>query len=183
MLEHSGGHLVLSRVRVVPARTLQADLDSCIKENRLDLRVESIATAVERIGVEGRSLTFRLKSDLYGCDESAGSADREKRTWCGSGFWGFPRGVPLDPRLGIGCLDRKGKLLGLGWFQPVPGARWLTVAQPGYTEAYEVAGDLPVRLMTSDVRSQDSGAVFRITQYASDGTRLAYNVIEARVAG
>ena len=64
------------------------------------------------------------------------------------------------------------------------GAHWLGVDQGGYTEVYEVLGDLPVRIATRKrIDLARSRATFVVTQYDSHGKGLIRGKLEAGVAG
>ena len=88
-----------------------------------------------------------------------------------------------DPRLDIGCLDSKGDQIGAAWIEPLRRTRYLAVEHPGYTEIYETAGGLPVRVTTSDVHVEGSSATFSVTQYAADGSWLSHEALRTAVAG
>jgi len=67
---------------------------------------------VERIGVNGASVTLRDGSGLRACDDSAGPRV-ENRRWCGGAFGQLYRGHLGDPRLDIGgCNKADGLRLG-----------------------------------------------------------------------
>ncbi len=168
-LGHVRGRLVPGTVRteVDPRR-----LASCLRDHGL----RRAPRAVERTGVAGESLTFRQESYLYGCDSSGGRR-------CGIRAGLVRYGRLLDPRLDIVCEDAKGKDVGFAWIQPVPGARWIAIREPSYTELYEVAGGLPVRVTTSRVHVRTSSATFEVVQYAPDGAELSRSTVEAFVAG
>jgi hypothetical protein len=91
--------------------------------------------------------------------------------------------LSFDARLDILCKDEHRRVLGLGWIQPVPGARYVVVRLHGYGEAYEVTGKLPVRVPTDEVDIATSSATFRVEQYDARGRRLASRAVHASVAG
>ena len=174
------GPLALGRVRAVPARAAdQLRLRACLRRfPPLDLLPPG-TVVVERVGVTGSSLTFRNPRGhvLHGCD-ATGAGPR----FCGSAAGLLRRGRLLDPRLEIVCGGPRGRVA-FAWIEPAAHAAWIAVEQPRYTEVYRVAGKLPVRVTTSEVRPQTSSAVFHVRQYAAGGRKLAETTLEARVAG
>jgi hypothetical protein len=89
----------------------------------------------------------------------------------------------FDPRLDILCRDRRGRSLGSAWIQAMAGTRYVALREPGYTEVYEVAAGLPVRVTTHDVDVGTSSATFHVEQYTAAGSRLVAETVRARVAG
>jgi len=141
---------------------------------------------VERIGVFGESLTFadRRNQTVYACDGGVDSAGERRLPWCGGSAGRLVAGRLLDPRLDVACRDRKGRPLAYAWIEPATGARWIGVEQDGYTEIYEVLGDLPVRIATGRrIELAQSRATFVVTQYDSGGQALIEGKLEAAVAG
>jgi hypothetical protein len=180
-LRSLSGRVVVTRVRVATLGELGRDVTACVK-SYAPLRLPRMATVVERTGLEGASVTFRKGQLLYSCDAAPGRHDRPG-PWCGGSVGRFRGGLLNDPRLDLICRDAAGKMLGFAWVEPVRGARYLVVQRSGYQEVYEVAGAMPVRVTTSDVETEGSGATFRIAVYARDGFLLARSTIHAVVAG
>ena len=113
---------------------------------------------VERVGVNGRSITFlgAGRRTAHACD--ATSAGHPNDTgWCGQAFGQVHSGRLRDPRLSL--------------------------SQSDYAEVYAVAGDAPVRVTTSDVDLTSSGATFSISEHTEDGGLLRSYELEAQVAG
>lgn len=140
--------------------------------------------AVVRTGVETESVTFLDEGGhaVLGCSYSPGP--REHGRWCGSSFGQLRSGALTDPRLDITCRTRAGTPIGFAWVEPSDGARYVAVAQPEYTEVYEVAGSLPIRIATvSGVDVETSSATFEISEHDADGRRLREETFEAFVAG
>jgi hypothetical protein len=140
----------------------------------------------ERIGVFAESLTFadRRKQNVYACDGGIDPAGERHLPWCGGSAGRLVAGKLLDPRLDIGCHDRKGRPLAYAWVVPAHGVHWIGVDQGGYTEVYEVLGALPVRIATaSRIDLARSRATFVVTQYDAHGKALIKGGLEARVAG
>jgi hypothetical protein len=141
---------------------------------------------VERVGVLGESLTFldRAGRHLYACDGGVDPVGERRQPWCGVAVGRLLNGSLLDPRLDILCRDSKGKPLAYAWVVPVAGSHWIGVDQGSYTELYEVAANLPVRIAsTRGVDRAHSRATFEVTHYAVDGKELARGKLEAVVAG
>ena len=178
------GDVVVTRVRSVRARELDRKrLDACVGPFS-DVRVGASDVVVERVGIAGSSLTFEhpARPVLYGCDASAGPTE-QGGPWCGGAAGELEAGRLLDPRLTIGCRDASGAPVGFAWVEPEGDARWVAVEEPDYTEVYEVAGGLPVRVTTSRVEVTGSRATFEVAQYAADGREVARETLEAAVAG
>src|SRR5207244_1778257 len=128
----------------------------------------------------GASLTFRDPRGgfLLACDTT-----RKGDRFCGGSAGLLRRGQLVDPRLDIACRDRRSHQVGFAWITPLHGARWIAVEQQRYVELYKVAGGLPVRVTTSEVKVVGSSAVFRVRQYDASGRELGKETLEARVAG
>ena len=90
----------------------------------------------------------------------------------------------LDPRLDVLCRDPSGKPLAYAWIEPAAGSHWIGVDQGSYTELYEVAAGLPVRIAsTRRVDREKSRTIFEVTQYDERGRELLKGEVEAAVAG
>lgn len=141
---------------------------------------------VERIGVFGESLTFRDRTGrhLYACDGGVDRAGERREPWCGLSVGRLLNGRLLDPRLDILCRDPKGEPLAYAWVVPAAGTHWIGVDQGSYTELYEVAATMPVRIAgTRGVDRAHSRATFEVTQYTAVGKELLRGKLEAAVAG
>lgn len=53
------------------------------------------------------------------------------------------------------------------WIQPDSNSRHVAVEQPSDVEVYKSAGELPVRVTTSDVEIEGSRATFDVSEHAS----------------
>jgi len=140
---------------------------------------------VVRIGVDGESVTFRSRSTrgLYGCDNTQGPREADRRM-CGIAFGQLSENRLRDPRLDVGaCTTKDGAALGFAWVEPNPGTRYVAVEQDAYVEVYETAGQLPVRVTTSDVEVERSSATFSVSEHKSDGSLIRRYRLEASVAG
>jgi hypothetical protein len=139
---------------------------------------------VERVGVRGRSFTFRgtEPGELLACDAVRSSATGAP-SWCGHAYARLRAGVLRDPRLSVTCRDVEDAPVGFAWVQPHPAAAYVVVASRGYHEVYGVAGDLPVRVTTGDVDLATASAAFSVSEHARGGRRLRTYELEARVSG
>lgn len=135
---------------------------------------------VERIGVNGRDITFlAAPSEIEGCDRNP-RARAIHGPWCGSSGWDFRHGRVSDPRLDI-CTDRRERpVVAFGWINPLPHTRWIVVDQPGFREVYPVAAHLPVRIST--VSRIGSPTTFQTAQYDAHGVLLARRTVKAAIA-
>jgi len=137
---------------------------------------------VERVGVNGRSITFLGPGGraAHGCDASTG--DRPN-AWCGHAFAKLESGRLRDPRLTLTCRAVHDGPVGFVWIQPSARTTYVVVRQSDYAEVYAVAGDVPVRVTTADADLMTSRAAFSISEHAEDGRRLRSYELEAQVAG
>jgi len=176
-----------TRVAVHPfGRRLPSDLARCVDSFR-PARPPVGTPVVDRIGISGRTVTFRIGQLRLGCDAISHprfDADlAHLRPWCGFAVGKTRANRLVDPRLSL-CADSKGKTTAFAWIEPAVGARWIDVRDGKRHEVYPAAAALPVRVSTTtDVFVDQSLALFHVTQYAADGHRLAQANVEARVAG
>lgn len=152
-------------VRVGRAQDVGADLlESCLRL----LGVEALpgrTLVVERVGVDGRSLTFRdpAAPRMYGCDASADAAEPVGR-WCGASVGTLAGGRLLDPRLDLAnCRDASGRPVAFAWIELPRAAAWLAVEREGWREYYRAGGGLPIRVASPDAVDGPSSAVFSVT--------------------
>jgi hypothetical protein len=142
--------------------------------------------AVERVGVNGASLTFanRDRSLVYACDGGIDLAGERPPPWCHTVVGEVQHDRVVEPRLDVLCSDRSRRPLAYAFVDPIPGARWIGVRQDGYVELYEVLGTLPVRVAsTRGIDAPNARATFEITQYDASGDELVHGEMEAVVAG
>ena len=174
---------VISRVRVLDAGTLGRRFTLCTAQSGHG-EFPSHTLVVERIGVFSESLTFAAAAHktLYACDGGTDAAGERRPPWCGGSAGILHRGRLLDPRLDVLCRTSDGKPLAYAWIEPVAGAHWLGIDQGPYTELYEVAAGLPVRVGTRS-HIHGSKAEFDVTHYDAHGRELAKASLEAAVAG
>ena len=174
---------VLTVARTARRATLGARVGDCLLPGDR-ATVGAGALVVERIGVDGESLTFASGAGVYACDGGVDPAGERSPPWCGTVFGERDGGGMLDPRLDVNCRDRRGMPLAYAFVDPVAGAHWIGVAQDGYIEVYEALGGLPVRIATTNrIAEEEARATFEITQYARDGRELVRAELEAAVAG
>jgi hypothetical protein len=176
---------VISVGRVLRRAALGRRLDECIVRGDR-ATVARDALVVERVGVDGESLTFanRNRTGVYACDGGLDPAGERHPPWCGTVFGELGDGHLLDPRLDINCRDRQGKALAYAFVQPVAGARWIGVEQDGYVEIYEALAALPVRIAsTRGISTHEARTSFEVRQYDVEGRELVRSRLEARVAG
>jgi hypothetical protein len=183
-LERIPAPAVLTKVRVrdaatIPPRSLAA---TCLRGRARGVHPKG--RVVERTGVNGESVTLLDASGLHGCDDSAGPGS-EGRRWCGGSFGRLYGGHLRDPRLNIaGCTSADAEPVSFAWVEPGRRARYLAVAQPGYTEVYEVGGRLPVRIASIAVAGPDaSGAMFDLSEYDDSGRLVRRYRLDAVPAG
>ena len=166
---------VPGRVRLVVASS--PEVRACLRLFRGGADGVRGRTVVERTGLSGWSLTFRVGRFLFGCDRAPGP----RRRWCASAVGRFRVGRLVDPRLTLTCREARGRVVGFGWVEPVRGARWIGVSRAGSLERYAVVGRLPVRVTTTRV-SFDT-ATFRIAQYGAGGVELERRTVVMHAAG
>ena len=139
---------------------------------------------VHRVGVTGESISFRDASGrlLLGCDNSLGP--REKgHLWCGEEAGKLEGGRLTDSRLDVGCETAEREPLGFVWIEPSSGAHYLSVPQTGYTEVYEVANALPIRVSTTTMETATDSAILAYAEYDVHGKLLRRATLEGVVAG
>jgi hypothetical protein len=175
--------VVVTSQALVPTASLDPEsaAGSCVEQ--FDHEFEG--AAVLRLGVATETVTARETHGraVLGCDNSTGEREDHRR-WCGGAYGNVDQGRLTDPRLSIGCRASDGRPVGFIWVEPTDRTRYVAVEQPDYTEVYEVAGGLPIRIATvSGVDVETSSATFEISQYDADGRRLRELTLEAFVAG
>jgi hypothetical protein len=105
------------------------------------------------------------------------------RGWCGRAYGRLRHGRLADPRLDLACTTARGETVAFAWIQASPTARYLVVRHPTYAESYLVRGDLPVRIVGSDVDVTRSSAAFDVSEHAANGRLVRRFRLRARVAG
>lgn len=172
---------------IAPARVVQvgARADACLTSAD-QANVAADTPAVERVGVDGESLTFagRDGAVVYACDGGVDPAGERAPPWCHTVLGQLDHGHVLDPRLDVICRDRRRRSLAYAFVEPVAGARWIGVREDGYVELNEVLGDLPVRVATtSGIDLDNARTTFELMQYDTAGRELVHGEMEAAVAG
>jgi hypothetical protein len=176
---------VLTSVRLVRVGDIEPGSSSASCLQRDWGGAQPAGRIVERIGVSSETVTFRDRTGdgLYGCDNSAGPREDDRR-WCGGAFGRLYSGHLRDPRLDLGCITEGRDVVGFLWVEPNRDARYVVVGQPGYAEVYRAAGDLPVRVATtSGVEVEGSRATFNLSEHDAEGRLLRRYQVEAAVAG
>jgi hypothetical protein len=173
---------VVDRVRVhrvqLPAR---GAIGRCLAQTAF---MQGSVVVVERAGRITHSLTIaqRGRVEVFACD--ATGVRLEGREWCGVSAGRLKHGRVSDPRLELLCRDRRGRHVASAFVNPTHRARWVAVAQRGFSELYPTAAGLPVRIATTTgVDYAHARATFRVTQLDAAGRVLERARIVARVAG
>src|SRR5262249_50190662 len=144
-LEGIAGPAVQTKLRARRAGAFDpARLGACSADSE---RLPEGRVVIERVGVRGEGISFRDASGrlLCGCDNSPGPREGN-HPWCGEAVGDLQNRHLTDSRLGVGCKAGDREPMGFAWIEPGAGARYVAVEQPGYTEVYEVALGLPVRV-------------------------------------
>ena len=179
------GDSTVTETRVVSAAFLGRRFASCLTETER-ARFPPSTLIVERIGVFGQSLTFRDPGGrhLQSCDGGDDPTGERRPPWCGRSVGRLYGGRLLDPRLDILCRDPDSRRLAYVWVEPVAGSHWIGVDQGSYTEVYEIAAGLPVRIATRrGIDAEEATATFEVTQYGIHGEELLRSSLDAAVAG
>ncbi|MGH3064675.1 MAG: hypothetical protein ACRDOF_00035 [Gaiellaceae bacterium] len=176
---------VLTRVRVVRAAQHSPDTASasCLRER--DWGVRPAGSSVERIGGYSESVTFGQESrrGVFGCDNSRGAREGNRR-WCGGAYGTLYSGRLRDPRLDLLCSTSDGERMAFVWVEPQSETRYVSVVQPRFTEVYEVAGELPVRVATTNgVSSDPLSATFDLVEHDVEGRLVRRYQLDAVPAG
>jgi hypothetical protein len=183
-LEDIDDELVLTSVSAVPVANVEGGSAAGICLRAYDAHIAE-GSAVVRVGVATESVTFAEAGgrSVFGCSNSAGPREDDRR-WCGLAYGTLTDGELRDPRLSILCKTEDGDPVGFVWVEPHEEARYVAAKQPGYTEVYEVAADLPVRIATvSGVDFETTSATFEVSEHAADGRRIREYELDAVVAG
>jgi len=178
--------VVLTTVRVVPASARDRETRSatCLDRGRGSERPR--ASSVERVGAHSETVTFEEESGsaVFGCDNSPGPREGDRR-WCGGAYGQLFDGHLRDPRLDIGgCRTTEDEPIAFIWIEPGPATRYVAVRQPDFTEVYEPARGLPVRIATtSGFISDPLGVTINVTEHDASGKLLRSRRIDAAPAG
>jgi hypothetical protein len=178
-LRHVDG-AVVTRARQLPAAS-RAVRRCAARFRGVDLPT---GEAVERTGVDGRSLTFATGPLVFSCDGAAAALEGDPRD-CGGAAGKLAGGVLADGRLQLSnCLAASRDPVAFVWVEPRPGARWLAVRRDGWAEVYEARRGLPVRVATTDgVALSAASLTLRLAEYDADGTELGERELSFGVAG
>src|SRR5262249_15047089 len=109
-----GKTLRMTRARVGTVRAMRASLVGCPEARQAG----GSNPVVERIGFNGRSVTFLVDRTLIaGCDRNP-KARATYGPWCGTSGWNFSNGGVSDARLDL-CYGKNGKpVAAFGWVNP-----------------------------------------------------------------
>jgi hypothetical protein len=135
--------------------------------------------------VYSESVTFRqeFRRGVFGCDNSPGAREEDRR-WCSGAYGTLYSGHLRDPRLGLGCSTIDGERMAFVWVEPSSETQYVSVVQPGFTEVYEVAGELPVRIATtSGLNADPLVATFHLFEHDATGHLLRRYELNAVPAG
>jgi hypothetical protein len=175
---------VLTKVRVTRVSEIAAEslASKCLRGRAPD--EHPIGRVVERTAVYSVNVTLRLVRGLYACDDSPGPRADERR-WCGGSFGSLYGGDLRDPRLDIGgCSTANGQPVASVWVEPGPATRYVVVHQSDFSEVYEVAARLAVRVSSVDgIHDDPLGATFRISEHDAAGKLLREYPVDAFPAG
>ena len=184
-LQGESGATVTTKVRVVRVRTMPLDRPtrSCLLEHDVTAS-ESLASVVERVGAHGSSITFASSAGLHACD-AASEPRNSRHRWCGVAFGVLRRGRLDDPRLDVAaCRTASGDPVAFVWVSGGPRTRYVAVVQNGYTEVYERAGDLPIRIATTrGIEADGSRVIVRLSEHDGRGRLLSRYELAAVPAG
>jgi hypothetical protein len=175
--------VVASKVRTVEPSAVEPGslASSCLREGNSD--TSPVGLIVERVGVTSESVTLREASALHSCDNSPGRRERNLR-WCTGAYGTLYDGRLRDPRLTIVCETSDRRPVGFAWMQPTDDTKYVAVHERDYTEVYEVAGGLPVRVATaSGAMIEGSRASFELSEHDASGNLLRRYRLDAVVAG
>jgi hypothetical protein len=146
---------------------------------------DSGSRIVERIGVDGRSLSFAARSRVFACDAAAAAREGPPGS-CGGAEGKREAGALTDPRLDLAnCTDADGDTVAFVWVEPKAGAAYVGVGRDAWTEIYPVHHDgLPVRVATTQgIDGGHAALSLTVSQYADDGRKLGKEELQAQVAG
>jgi hypothetical protein len=183
-LEGVDGEAVLTKVTVLPLASLEKEPAATICVERF-AELEATGSAVVRVAVSTESVTFEEADGraVFGCSNNPGPRE-ENRRWCDGAYGAVTGGELLDPRLGILCESADGTPVGFAWVEPDDETRFVAVRQSGFSEVYEVAAGMPVRIATvSGVDTETSSASFDVSEHDADGRLVEEYELEAFVAG
>jgi hypothetical protein len=176
--------VVMTRARSLQACQIEPRLLRACLHLVAPARLAGVKTIVQRLGIDGGSLTFRGGGPWVRACDAAVPPRGQAGVWCGGAVGRLrPDGTLFDPRLDLACRDAKGRQIGFAWVDPVPGATYVAVQNGKHVEIYPTAGKLPVRVTTTDVSAEAASATFRVTQYTAGGRELSSETLRVVVAG
>ena len=175
---------VLTRVHVVNASNVpRGSLAHACLEGGPFGDARPLGRVVERVGLDGESVTFREPAGLGACDRTK-DTQAARNGWCGSSFGRMYGGHLRDARLDIaGCADEDAAPIAFACIEPVSRARYVVVAGPDESEVYGTAAGLPIRISTRDVEADLTGARFHVTEFDDRGRFRRRLALESMPAG
>ena len=184
-LEDVDGSTVLTKATALSVDSLPATsvARACLEDRFAEL--EATGSAVVRVGVSTESVTLEEAGGraVFGCSNSPGAREGNAR-WCSGVYGELTDGTLTDPRLSILCETADGTPVGFAWVEPEDETRFVVVRQPGFSEVYEVAAGMPVRIATvSGVDTETSSASFDVSEHDADGRLIEEYELEAFAAG
>jgi hypothetical protein len=175
---------VMVGTRIVRGQDLEDEpYVDCLK----DVPGGAPTAAVERVTVDGRTLTFATadRRTLIACD-GAPHSEEPRGAWCGnaSAVWEVG-GKISDGRLGIvNCLSADRKPVAYVFVDPAPRARWLVVVHDHFREIYDASDPYPIRISTTDGIDTDTSSLkVRVRSYDAEGKELSDETLHPVVAG
>ena len=185
-LQSVEGPVLLTKVRFVPASEWSRESRSATCLDRGRGKDPPTTSSVERVGVQSETVTFEAESRdaVFGCDNSPGPREGDRR-WCGGAYGQLYGGHLRDPRLDIGgCRTQADEPIAFVWVEPGSSTRYIAVRQPDFTEVYEPAGGLPVRIATTSGFTDDPlGVTIDMTEHDATGKLLRSRRVDAVPAG
>jgi hypothetical protein len=179
-LEDVSGAVILTTLRVVSAGAMRSGSPAARCLGGPARGARQVGRIVERTGVDSQTITVRDPLGVTACDATRAGG----RGWCGSSFGRLYGGRLRDPRLDIGgCTTRTRVPVAFAWVEPDPKAKYVVVAEEGFTEVYEPAAGLPIRLSTRDLSADAVGASFAVTEHDAGGRLLRRFELDAVPAG
>lgn len=172
----------MTRVAVLRARNLAPSKQRACR----DLPGDGNPLVVERVGIDGSSMTFADGPALHACDAIPRPfPDPDLATAhgsCGGSVGRLQSGILRDPRLSL-CTADDHTVTAFAWMTPSTRTAWVAVKSHGSEQIFQTAGGLPVRVTTSDDVNPEGWATFEIEEYGRQGEQLRRYELHTAVAG
>jgi hypothetical protein len=182
-LQGASERTILTTVRVLVPEDVEpgSRLAACLRSR---LPAQPAGSLVERVTATGETVTFRDRSGhwLHGCDDVLPVRDR---AWCAGASGRLFEGELRDPRLVLaGCATPGDDPVAFAWVEPGTDARYVVVERDGWSEAYEVAVGLPIRVATTEgIEAEEARVEIELSEHDARGTLLRRSVLDVSVAG